>query len=245
MIFCAKDNPHRFCNSLADAAAANKCKLARRPFNRFKPELTSWWLVPSNALPFYQFKKIYIDWNDKKRDSMLCGLYFEKGLAPELATVYPSRKGRSLLMKGKWHWHEFLKNCNNGSFAQTIQDAVTTSGLKIEFHISGGYVDDPALFDPYGEKQKKDHYIFDLNKDMNTLNYRSAKRDTMTLKCLNKVKNINDLCNTFQELNNEHFLWLDIFIASKFQIPQADTPETDITSSIEIWNNFLKIFFAP
>lgn len=244
MIFCEKDNPHRFCNILADAAAADKCKLARRPFNRFKPELTSWWLVPSSALPFYKFPKVYINWNEKKRDSMLCGLYFEKGLAPELASVYPSRKGRSLLMKGKWYWHEFIKKCADSSFAQTIRDAAETSGLGIEIHISGGYVDDPALFDPYGEKQKKDHYVFELGKDMKTLNYRSAIRDTMTLKCLNKVKNVDDLCKTFQELDKEHFLWLDIFVASEFKVPQTDTPETDIINSTEIWNNFLKVLFA-
>lgn len=241
MFYCEKNNPHRFCNVLAESAMTTKCKLARRPFNRFEPETSAWWLVPSSALPFYQFNKIYCNWANKERDAMLCGLYMEKGLAPELAVVYPSKKGRSLLMNKKWYWHKFINQCSDGSFAETIKTAAHNSGFQLEFHITGGYVDDPALYDPYGEKQKKDHYIFELDKDFKTLKYCSAKRDTMILKCLNKVHNIFDLCTIMQTLDKEHFLWLDIFIAAKFKVPTSKTKETEIISSDDIWNNFLKI----
>jgi hypothetical protein len=241
MFYCEKNNPHRLCNVLAESAMKTKCKLARRPFNRFEPETTSWWLVPSSALPFYQFKKIYCSWANKERDAMLCGLYLEKGLAPELASVYPSRKGRSLLMNKKWYWQKFIESCDDGSLSEKIKTAAQTSGFKLEFHITGGYVDDPALFDPYAGKQKKDHYIFELDKDLSTLNYRSAKRDTMILKCLNKVHNVSDLCSTMQVLDKEHFLWLDFFIAAEFKVATSDTEESEITSPDEIWNNFLNI----
>ena len=240
-MYCEKNNPHHLCNVLAESAMKSNKKLARRPFNRFEPETSAWWLVPSSALPFYQFNKIYCNWANKKRDAMLCGLYLEKGLAPELASVYPSKKGRSLLMSKKWYWHKFIKNCSDGSFAETIKNAAQSSGFQLEFHISGGYVDDPALYDPYGEKQKKDYYIFELGNDLNTLNYRSAVRDTMILKCLNKIHNISDFCSIMQSLDKEHFLWLDIFIAAAFEIPDSKTDEEEIISSNEIWNNFLKI----
>lgn len=243
-MYCEKNNPHRLCNILAESAMTTNCKLARRPFNRFEPETSAWWLVPSSDLPFYQFKKIYCDWADKERSTMLCGLYLEKGLAPELALVYSSRKGRSLLMTPKWYWHRFIENCSNGSLAETIESAAQSSGFQLEFHITGGYVDDPALYDPYAGKQKKDHYIFDLDKDFKTLKYRSAKRDTMILKCLNKVHNISDLCVMMQTLDKEQFLWLDIFIAAKFKIPTNETKESEIISSDDIWNNFLKILMA-
>ena len=240
-MYCEKNNPHRLCNVLAESAMKSNKKLARRPFNRFEPETSAWWLVPSSALPFYQFNKIYCNWADKERNAMLCGLYLEKGLAPELASVYPSKKGRSLLMNKKWYWHKFIKACSNGSLSETIKNAAQNSGFQFEFHISGGYVDDPALYDPYGEKQKKDYYIFELGNDLNTLNYRSAVRDTMILKCLNKIHNISDFCSIMQSLDKEHFLWLDIFIAAEFKIPDSETREEEIISSDEIWNNFLKI----
>lgn len=144
-------------------------------------------------------------------------------------------------MNPRWYWHKFIKNCSDGSLAETIKNAAQSSGFQLEFHISGGYVDDPALYDPYGEKQKKDYYIFELDKDLNTLNYRSAIRDTMVLKCLNKVHNLSDFCSTMQTLDKEHFLWLDIFIAAEFKIPDSDTQEEEIISSDEIWNNFLNI----
>lgn len=243
-MYCEKSNPHRLCNSLAESAANSKTKLARRPFNRFEPETSAWWLVPSSALPFYQFKKIYCNWEDKKHDAMLCGLYFEKGLAPELAVVYPSKKGRSLLMNPKWYWHKFIKNCGDGSFAETIKAAAQSSGFQLEFHVSGGYVDDPALYDPYGGKQKKDYYIFDLDKNFETLKYRVARRDAMILKCMNNVHNVTDLCSTMHDLNKEQFLWLDIFIAAAFKVPAKETKDSEIINSNYIWNNFLKILMA-
>jgi len=243
-MYCEKNNPHRLCNSLAESATASNCKLARRPFNRFEPETSAWWLVPSSDLPFYQFKKIYCTWADKERDAMLCGLYLEKGLAPELAAVYPSKKGRSLLMNPKWHWHKFIQSCGDGSFAETIKNAAQSSGFPIEFHVSGGYVDDPGLYDPYGEKQKKDHYTFDLEKDSEILKYRSARRDAMILKSMNNVHNISTLCSTMRNFDKEHFLWLDIFIAAEFKVPSQETNDSEVVSSSDIWNNFLKILLT-
>jgi len=240
-MYCEKNNPHRLCNALAESAMNTKCKLARRPFNRFESETSAWWLVPSSALPFYQFNKVYCKWANKEGKAMLCGLYLEKGLAPELASVYPSKKGRSLLMNKKWYWHKFIKSCADGSLIETIQNAAKTSGFKLEFHITGGYVDDPSLFDPYAGKQKKDHYIFELDKDFNTLKYRSAKRDTMTLKCLNKVKKLSDFCSVMQDLDKEHFLWLDVFIAAEFKVASSGQEKPDTISSDDIWNNFLNI----
>lgn len=243
-MYFEKNNPHRLCNSIAEAAALSGCKLARRPFNRFEPETSAWWLVPSSALPFYQFNKIYCTWGNHERDSMLCGLYFEKGLAPELATVYPSKKGRSLLMNPKWYWHKFIQNCLDGSLTEIIKTAAQSSSFQMQFHVSGGYVDDPALYDPYGEKQKKDHYIFDLDKDSETLKYRSARRDAMILKCMNNVHNTQDFSSTMHNLSKEQFLWLDIFIAAEFKVPSKDTQDTEIISSDNIWDNFLKILMA-
>lgn len=101
MFCCEKNNPHRLCNVLAESAMKSNKKLARRPFNRFEPETSAWWLVPSSALPFYQFNKIYCNWANKERNAMLCGLYLEKGLAPELASVYPSKKGQIIAYEPK------------------------------------------------------------------------------------------------------------------------------------------------
>jgi len=47
-----------------------------------------------------------------------------------------------------------------------------------------------------------------------------------------------------QTLDKEQFLWLDIFIAAKFKIPTNETKESELISSDDIWNNFLKILMA-
>jgi hypothetical protein len=58
-----------------------------------------------------------------------------------------------------------MQKCFDGSLVEMIKSAAKNSEFNLELHIKGGYVDDPSLYDPYGEKQKKDHYIFELDKD--------------------------------------------------------------------------------
>ncbi len=242
MNLCEKKTPRRLCEAVEEFASRACGKMARRPFNRFVPVVTSWWLVPSPELPFYRHGKYYFDWGDKEQKTIACGFYLEKGLAPEVAAVYNSKKGRSLILSGNWMWNDFVAKCGSGEVAAVLKEAVGQSGLEIELHASGGYVDDPDLFDPYNDKVKKDHFIFKIGVD-GTLEYCSAKRDAMVLKIFNKVKKVEDLAMALNQLNEDHFLWFNIFIAAKFGVCPEEVPAgVEPWSSEKIWNNFLKYF---
>ena len=77
-------------------------RLVRRPFNHYSPALTDWWIVPSLELPFFKFGKYFFTWDEKNRTELRTGLYLAKGLDPMLRKVYPTRKGRRLLMDESW-----------------------------------------------------------------------------------------------------------------------------------------------
>lgn len=245
MIYCDKKFPRRLCEDIEPHIMIPGGKVVRRPFNRFQPDVTGWWLVPSLELPFYRCGKIYCDWGDSERQTITCGFYLEKGLAAEVAVVYSSKKGRALIMNDSWQWCNFVADCTNGTFLHALKCAAANSGLPVEVHISGGYVDDPALFDPYSEIQKKDHFIFDLQNDYETLKYRCAKRDAMVLKPLNKVKTLTDFSLAVKEFSADHFLWLNVFISARFNIlSEGPSDSTDVWSSEKIWKHFL-INFTP
>jgi hypothetical protein len=245
MIYCERKAPRRLIEDIEPFAEEKLKKVVRRPFNRFKPTMTGWWLVPSNDLPFYHHGKLYFDWADDKMGTITCGFYLEKGLAPEVAVVYPSRKGKSLIMNKKWQWPHFAESCADGSFARALKNAALESGLPVEIHVSGGYVDDPSLYDPYSEKQKKDHYVFDLDKDCDTIKYRCAKRDAMVLKPLNKIKNLSSFNQVMQEFSNDHFMWLNVYIGAKFNVFEDELPaDANVWSPQKIWDEFLS-YFAP
>ena len=242
MLICEKKTPRRLCEAVEEFASRDAGKMARRPFNRFVPIVTSWWLVPSPELPFYRHGKLYFDWGDKEQQTIACGFYLEKGLAPEVAAVYDSKKGRSLILNDRWEWEDFVRRCVSGEVAAILQETVTQSGLDIELHAIGGYVDDPDLFDPYNDKLKRDHFIFHLGGD-GALTYKSARRDAMVLKIFNKVKNLNDLAGAIGQLKEDHFLWFNLFISAKFGICPEEIPAgVELWSSERIWNNFLRHF---
>ncbi|QSH40169.1 hypothetical protein P0136_01085 [Lentisphaerota bacterium ZTH] len=245
MVYCERKTPRRLLEDIEPLASAALGKTARRPFNRFKAEISPWWLVPGIKLPFYKYGKIYSKFCDSAPDKILCGFYLEKGLAPEVATVYNSRKGRSLIMTNAWQWRKkFLTGCIDGSFQEALSKAAA-SGLPVELHISGGYVDDPALFDPYAEVQKIDHFVWDLQPDGTELKYRCAKRDAMVLKILNKLKTTADLGAVMTEINDDHFMWLNVFAGTAFQVFSEDSSAAGSTwDATAIWRDFLSIF-AP
>ncbi len=242
-LYCEKMTPRRLAEAIEEFASPVTGKLARRPFNRFKAIETAWWLVPSAALPFYHHGKLYFDWGDKDQSSILGGFFVEKGLAPELKAVYPSKKGKSLIMDSNWAWNDFVAACADGSFFKMLRIAHERSGFAFELHISGGYVDDPGLFDPYNDKLKHDSFIFDIDPMTESVKYRSAKRDGMVLKALNKVKTFVDFRDAVKAFDEDHFLWLNVFLPIRFRPYPGETPaDGEVISSEDIWNKGISPF---
>ena len=94
--YCENKSPRKLCEAIEAILPADAGRLIRRPYNHFQPTMTSWWLVPSNELPFFKFGKFGFSWDEKVRDTISCGLYLSKGLDPMLKAVYPSKKGGRL-----------------------------------------------------------------------------------------------------------------------------------------------------
>jgi len=90
-------------------------KLTPRPHNRFAPDDTIWWLVPSSEWPAHKFGKFFFESRkerlpDRSPDSIYFGLYVEKGLSPVVGSIYP----RTWIMDGDWFWAEFLEKLQSG-----------------------------------------------------------------------------------------------------------------------------------
>lgn len=77
-------------------------ELTARPWNRFEPLNTEWWLIPSTEWPAYRHGKFFFKTRNKDRD-LYCGLFVEKGLDPSIAVAFPT--GKRLVMDNTWTWH--------------------------------------------------------------------------------------------------------------------------------------------
>src|SRR5262245_22606893 len=58
-----------------------------RPFNRYSPEFTRWWLVPDTNWPAYKRGKLSFRHCPWDGNSMYIGYYSEKGFSPSIAKM--------------------------------------------------------------------------------------------------------------------------------------------------------------
>ncbi len=217
-------------------------RLVRRPFNHYSPALTDWWIVPSLDLPFFKFGKYFFTWDEKVRDEIHCGLYLAKGLDPMLKAVYPTKKGKRLLMDDTWGWHAFYPAVERGGMQQLIRQGAQNLGRPVEIILEGGYVDDPGLFNPDSDLRKKDRYTLIHDPANDSIRVLTARRDAMSMKFLNKVKDWKSFGEAMKFLNEEQFMWVDLFVRAAWQVPPGVEIPADATDAEAIYKQWLSLF---
>lgn len=230
-----KLTPRLICEEVASLSSAD-IKLSKRPWNRFRPDTSSWWLVPSTDLLHYKYAKFYFSWKDDKQEIINCGLYVEKGLDESLAIVYSSKQAKNLIMNKNWSWNKLVMAFNDSKLFEAISK-VGNSIPAIKLIIDGGYVTEPTSFDPYQDKKIKwDKYCFILDKNSGRIGLESSRRSSYTLK-LHNIKTRKDLISEINELNKDQWLWLNLFICTEI----SSKTEKDIADSVkEVYENFLR-----
>lgn len=227
MYFCANKSPRTLSENIYALMKkdfnGSPFKGARRPFDHYRPVESAWYIIPSAELPFFKFGKYYFEWG-QQASQINCGMIFTKGLAPELAIVYPSKKGRRLIMDDSWTFSYLVKTCKDGSLQnamKNIKQQLPETDLNIRFH--GSYIDDPGLFDPYTEEKKLfDRYELAIDNAADRIKVASAVRQAMNLKLLNKVTDFSSLATAMEQIAADKFLWCDIFIGTTLTIGEEN-----------------------
>ena len=232
----------KMCEAIDDIGDGLGMKLSRRPWNRFKATHSSWWLVPSPKQPHHKFGKYFCDWGDDKLETIIGGFYVEKGLDEALRVVYPSKKGAKLMMTPDWAWTKFFNDIKSGEFIKTISAIAENLSVNIEFHIDGGYVDDPNLYDPLTSKLKNDLYVFEYCYKDCKLKLKSAKRKGMQLKSLNKATSLPKLSDVLKELGDDQWMWINVMIALRFRSAREVEVNSEAWTGDMIWSKFLSHF---
>jgi len=132
-----------------------------RPWNRFEPKNTRWWLVPSTDWPGYHHGKLSFDPKDEKANVLYCGFDIEKGFAPIVGEGYPSTRRRNLIMRNSWTWHRFMKDLAGGVVADVVQEVADRTGKSLRLEFRADYASDPDDFDP--EAPLDTRIVFDIS----------------------------------------------------------------------------------
>lgn len=229
--YISKSTPRRVCEEIDALCEEAGMKMSRRPWNRFKADSTAWWLVPSDKQPHYRYGKYCFDWGDEKFESIIAGFYIEKGLDESLSSVYPSKRGANLMMKSDWTWNAFMKDLRSGKFRETIMALSDAVPFNVEFHIEGGYVDDPAIYDPHASNLGNDIYSLEMDKK-NGISVMKALRKGMQLKILNRANNLDALIETVCNFASDKWLWLNFMTGLRLLSPR----EGDAPAGADLWN---------
>jgi hypothetical protein len=177
------------------------------------------------------------------RNTIASGLYLSKGLDPSLASVYPSKKGRRLIMTDDWAWHKFTADCRSGAVGAAIHTAALNSATYFAASIEAGYIDDPGLFDPQLEHPELESCILEYDASTKTMRPVAAKRSAaLCLKSLNKAMSLAAFCQALTHLGRENFLWMNVSLAAHYGVIENSSHQKEVAGAEAIWRHSLTPF---
>jgi hypothetical protein len=235
---CSYPNVRKAALDIYEAISSPKSKkYTARPYNRYAPENSLWWLIPSTEWPAYKHGKVAI--SEEQKGEMFFGINIEKAIGREAAACYQSKKAQKLIMDSEWCWYDFLKSLEEGEIAHamnTIQES--TNGLPLHFSLSGHVVDDPALFDPYSGHAYGDQVVWHYEEgDLNSLT--QPENFFYPLKAVDKI---SDLAEVISQISELHWLWIDVYVGVIIE-NRVELKDDEVRRAYEgysIWQKFIE-----
>jgi hypothetical protein len=191
--------------------------LTPRPYNRFEPDNTVWWLVPSTEWPAYKYGKLFFDSRKdhlpQEQDGIYCGFYIEKGLSPAVSNFYPP----SLIMDDAWLWNDFIKTIPAG-LPQFLTELILTISANYIPPEKADYLDSPEGFFEQKENFEASRASFLISPKFqlklisqkpNPVN-REISEYVKNSVC--KAKNIVELVPQLVGFPQSDWIWLDFYI---------------------------------
>jgi hypothetical protein len=191
-------------------------KLSARPYNRFEPLNTEWWLIPSTDWPAYHHGKYFFRAQNSHRD-LYGGLFVEKGLDPSIAIAFPT--GKKLVMKKDWAWHRVLGDMQSGALNAPISEVKERCGHSVLIVVDGGFVDDPASYDPHAPRS----YLA-FESDGAELWLRSSNLSGNQFADLPACGSLPDLAGALAQIPQVEWTWINVHIGLELELapPEPD-----------------------
>ncbi|HNQ63900.1 MAG TPA: hypothetical protein PLA81_03365 [Syntrophorhabdaceae bacterium] len=234
---CFKDNKeagHAIYKYTDTLAMGNKLWL--RPYNRYMPEATEWWLIPDKEWPAYHNGKLFI-WRTPPYSSspglLYAGYYVEHGLDKEVGNL-PS-VNKKLVMTERWYWHEFLKQSKSGAVDDMARSVSMNSGFPVTIFLKA------YEFNRIHEPDKESGIPFDsleFRLDPNKEGLHAALRGSKILKQVNASRDVAEMANILDDKKEFSFFWIDVMIG--VLLHYKGTNQDSEWGAEEIWHKALK-----
>jgi hypothetical protein len=210
-------------------------ELTARPWNRFEPVNTEWWLIPSTAWPAYRHGKYFFQARSHNR-VLYCGLFVEKGLDPSIAVAFPT--GKRLVMDNSWVWHRLMAEIGSGYFGEAMSTAAANCPCPLRLVVDGGFVEDPASYDPQAPPMDWNYVTYE--SDGSVLHCRSSRGDQFAH--LVDSQNLDELIRAIQQTSHLAWTWVDFHVGLELEVASLEhDPERDVDAweAAELWEKCL------
>lgn len=206
-----------------------------RPYNRFSPAFTEWWLIPrKEEWPAYRCSKFFVSNFQSPSESffrLYAGYYVEQGLGAEL-TGLPEVK-RNHIMHADWYWHSFLQHAQGGRLDDALKQVLESSNCPICILV------DAYEFNKVPEPDTEDRFSHDsvqFTIPSLELEFQLSKPGKEILSQFNTSPHIRSLARQLGSTKDLHFFWLDLHIGILLEYGNQERGSWD---AAEIWHNAL------
>lgn len=222
-------------NTLAHAIkeVAN-VELTARPFNRFEPDDSTWWLIPTGEWPAYKYGKIFFESRPERIPNQMKGVYagfnLEKGLGQTVANFYH----KSLIMRNDWIWNKFFETMPEClcSFDDNAIFAIIASYIPPE---KANFLESPESFLAQKESFSASKIYFTVNKDK-TINVIEKKINNLSKDIADffesdilTAKSFDEVILKLKYIPQIDWVWIDFYCGV---IIPSDTP----INASQLWN---------
>jgi hypothetical protein len=212
-------------------------QLTARPWNRFEPVNTAWWLIPSTDWPAYRHGKFFFRAQSNNRD-LYCGLFVEKGLDHSVAVAFPT--GKRLVMGSDWTWHRVLADMASGSLGAAMSEVIGRSGHPLLLDVDGGFVEDPGSYGPDAPPMDWNQVVF--RSEGTGLRYVSSKLKGDQFVDLLKCEGVLELAQAILRIPHMEWTWIDIHIGLESEMALLEHDPQHASGSwgaSELWEKCL------
>lgn len=237
-IYTRHRSPDELCHAVRLQASPHFDVLTARPWNKFEPATSLWWLVPVTEWPAFRHAKFFFDWTDGSHTALWTGIYVEKGLDPKIAEFFHKKSG---IMQPDWDWYRLLRSIERGQLEDRVRRLAASLPTSVCMLVQGAYVRD-ADFDPEMPGYERDEYIFHWDTDRSEFRLsRDPRTDGHVLGDLSKVKQFDDLHRELEMLTANAWLWVDFMLMVSLRIDDSGSPpEHELWDDITLWTRFLE-----
>jgi hypothetical protein len=222
-------------------------KLVARPYSRFEPDGTIWWLIPSTECPAYKYGKLFFE---TKGTDIFCGYNAEKGVSA--GNGFHLNK---FIMDSNWIWNEFMASLVNKDVETiTALRKMVSKALEHYLVISVSFVpladdDDSGWVENKNDfKSSQVEFKIDRNLDLKCLREKTETNKNQKevadfIFGLQNETNLSALASKINEAESAIFrwFWVDIFFGVYVPIAEGRISVADLWEDyLEPWELWLR-----